>query len=94
MSRDDYVQGLDPLPGGEVPRPAENPDNPFRNKPEMHDTPTGVVRQISEWLRSEEADRLAATAARTGVSVPAVLAHAIADKTWSVAEHVTPKEER
>ena len=48
-----------------------------------------VVRQISEWLRGDEADRLAAEAARIGVSVPAVLAHAIADKAWPVAEHVT-----
>jgi len=31
----DYISGLDPLPGGEVPRPAENPDNPIRNKPKM-----------------------------------------------------------
>ena len=52
-----------------------------------------VVRQISEWLRSEEADSLAATAADIGVSVTAVLAHAIADKSWPVAEHVTPKED-
>ena len=30
-----YISGLDPLPSGEVPRPAENPDNRFRNKSQM-----------------------------------------------------------
>ena len=72
MSEPDYISGLDPLPGGEMPRRAENPCNQIRNKSQMDDhledlkaqhdaiarvAREQVIREVAALLRSEDAVR-------------------------------------
>ena len=68
MSDDGYVRGLDPLPGGEVPRPAENPDHPFRNKPEM----APVIPVESEARCRDALERMRLLAKGNGASPTAI----------------------
>lgn len=63
---DDYVYGLDPLPGGEVPRPAENPDHPIRKESKMASGEALGARLLAE--RERRGIGLRQAAEETGVS--------------------------
>lgn len=63
IAMSDYVSGLDPLPGGEVPRPAENPDNRFRNKSQIGMSPCESMAALQMAALRDENDRLRAALA-------------------------------